>query len=282
MSSAENCPSEAGDDRGEISRWDGSDSNPFVNNPLLRFWLFPEIGFSTKVFFSFLRNCVVLALSFNYVYKPSILQFWNSSLQCGVRKGLSSLFEVVLYASKIVTGTRLGQKFQNAVITARHPLCPVSAHGFVGEEPAETIFDYRHCVDIELQYEPMIGQTLSLVNHDWLIVAGAPLPLGVAPLKTGCDTVSPARVSRRSTVTVFETSAAGYKKRPARFDGNHSLTDEFQLIMNASSGLDDSIEKQTICCQVRGNWPGSPVSPLLNSASSAIPCEWSSTGGVHA
>jgi hypothetical protein len=83
-------------------------------------------------------------------------------------------------------------------------------------------------------------------------------------------------------VTVLETSAAGYKKRPARFDGNHSLTDEFQLIMNASTGLDDSTEKQTTPYQIGGDWPGSPVAPLLNSASSAMPCEWSSAGGVHA
>lgn len=71
------------------------------------------------------------------------------------------------------------------------------------------------------------------------------LPWDVTPRKRGCDAVSPARASRRSGMTVLETSAAGYKKRPARFDENRSFTDEFQPIMNASPRLDDSTDRRT-------------------------------------
>lgn len=185
---------------------------------LLRFRLVTEIGIAAEVGFASLSYRVVFSITGKDPNKACIIELWNPSSYRFVRYIDTSVNEVVSYTSKVVPRLSIFQKFQDDIIASSHPICAVTRHGVIPEEPGQTLFGARQPVSMIRHIVQSSPQTLIMVANLLDITADASLPWASFTRENGCAAVSPARTARRSTQDRMQSNPLRGDKTPERSD----------------------------------------------------------------
>lgn len=221
MSSIENCSPDCRGLYGVISCQDLSESRPvgYIYPLFARVRLISEIYLSVEVCLSFIRNLVPSTLLNYHLHQTGGFELWKPSLYRGIRYPKPLCIQVDFQSLLIENRTALRKELQDRIITTRHPSSSETAwHIWWSFRPKITPPNSYFFGQLLVQFEQIFTQRYIPVARYLLITTDAPLPWGSTRLKNGCDAVSPARASRRSTSDRMQSHTTGLEKRPARFN----------------------------------------------------------------